>query len=136
MKKIFEAYKGIFYSILLIIAATAVIILFGFLTVTPLWIAATKYKSFYTIAVFAIAAAIFLYYLIIKIKKERQFAKKIIAFLLKIILILLTAFLLTSAILLASNGFYVHSTFIFVLIFLISGLIKFYFLGKSNNEFK
>ena len=137
MKKLFEAYKGIIYSIFLLIAAATVIILTGFIIVTPLWAAATKYKGFYTIAVFVIATILFIYFIINKIKKEQNFAKKIMRYILNSLLILLAAFLLLSAILLASNGFYIHSISIVVLIFLITGLIKTYFSRKnSNNEFQ
>ncbi|MCL2706426.1 MAG: hypothetical protein FWE72_09500 [Spirochaetaceae bacterium] len=134
MKKLIEAYKKILHSLLLIIAAAAVIILSGFIIVTPLWLAATKYKRFYTITLFVIAAVLFIYFLIIKIKKEDNFGKKIITFIFKSFLILFAAFLLLSAILLASNGFYIHSISIVVLIFLIAGLIKSYFLRKNNNN--
>ena len=135
MKKLFESYKRIIYSLFLLIAAVAVIIISGFLIVTPLWAVATKYKSIYTIAVFVIAAILFIYYLTIKIKKKHINTKKIISFVLNSLLILLAAFLLLSAILLASNGFYIHSISIVVLIFLIAGLIKTYFFNKNNNEF-
>ena len=136
MKKIFEAYKQILFSLLLIIAAAAAVIVFGIIIVAPLWAAATKYKTFYTIVVFAVAAILFLYYLFDKIKKEREFSKKIRNFLFNSFLILFTGFLIFSAILLASNGLYIHSIFIVALIFLISGVIKFFFFNKNNNEFK
>ena len=136
MKNIFEAYKGIIYSIFLIIAAAAVIAVSGFIIVTPLWAVATKYKSLYTVAVFVIAAILVIYYLIIKIRKKQLVAKKITAHVFNFFLILLAAFLLLSAILLANNGFYIHSITIVVMIFLISGVIRYYFSRKSKNEFR
>ena len=134
MKKLFEAYKEILYSIFLIIASTVVIILFGFIFVTPLWIAATKYKYFYTIAFFTIITILFLHFLIIKIRKKHLEPKKIINFVFNFFLILLGAFLFLSAIMLANNGFYIHSIAIVVLIFLILGIIRSFSTRKNNNH--
>lgn len=125
-RKITDAYKEILYIVFFVLVSAGVITASGFAIVTPLWIAATRFKSAFTLLLFAVASAYLVYIAVSGLRKKRFFLKSIGIFLIKSFLLISAAVLILSSILLLENGIYLQGFLIMGILFLISGIFRFF----------
>ncbi|MDX9799865.1 MAG: hypothetical protein RBT69_00865 [Spirochaetia bacterium] len=125
-RKITDAYREISLAILLLLAAAGIITAFGFAIVTPLWIAATRFKDAFTLLLFAGGAGYMVYLFVTGLKKKKFFLKSFAIFMVKSLLVLAAAVLLLSSILLLKNGIYLQGFLIIGAVFIISGIFRFF----------
>lgn len=125
-RKITDAYKELLYILFFILVSAGLIAASSFAIVTPMWIAATRFKSAFTLLLFTGAASYIAYNAVTGIRKKRFSLKYSGIFITKLLLLISAAVLLLSSILLFKNGIYLQGILIIGTLFLISGLFRFF----------
>ncbi len=127
MKKISDSYKEILQIVLYTSAAVFIIGLTGFVIVTPLWFAATRYREVFTLLFFILMAALFIFYFISCIKKDKSFLASFRKKTITVTLFILSSVFVLCSFLLFRHGFVLHASLIIAAIFIFSGLIRYYY---------